>query len=85
MGKAAYTTLFSGWTFGFVWHTWFAIAGRAIRRLSPRNPVPRAYYEFCEATWYSLEAFTSYGSGPFGGDFSISARLGTSGRAIRRL
>ena len=84
MGKAAYVTLFSGWTFGFVWHTWFVVAGRAMRRLSPRNPVPRAYCEFCEATWYSFEALISYCSVPFGGDFSISARFGTSGRAMRR-
>ena len=81
MGKAAYTTLFSGWTFGFVWHTWFIIAGRAIRRLSPRNPVPRAYYEFCEATWYSFEALTSC---IFSG-FYWRTRAGNAGRAIRRL
>ena len=85
MGKATDVITLSGWTIGILWHTWFGIAGRAIRRLYPRNPVPRAYCELCEVIWYSCEALTTYYSAPFGGDFSIITYPGISGRATRRL
>ena len=42
MGNATVLFYFIVWTFSLGWYTWFVIAGRAIRRLCPRNPVPRA-------------------------------------------
>ena len=39
---------------GFYWHTWSGTAGRAIRRLYPRNPVPLANRELCETCIISI-------------------------------